>query len=662
LTWVLSVSPGTPTVACGKLAPLGSEPDIPTNPSTPRIVRFGVFEVDLAAGEVRKAGLRQRLAGQPFQLLEALLERPGEVVTRDDLRQRIWPKNTVVDYELALKKAVNRLREVLGDSAESPHFIETVPRRGYRFIGSVTRPSESSEQRTGVAIPPPTLSAATDRRGFFRKLTAGFVLLALLAILLWFNAGKLSTRIFARPRPQEIHSIAVLPLENLSHDADQEYFSDGMTDVLITDLAKIHALRVISRNSIMPYKGIREPLPKIARELNVDAVVEGTVTRSGDRVRITAQLIDAAHDRHLWADTYEGDLRDILGLQDRVARAIAGQIRVHLTPEEQVRLTTNRSVDPQAQDAYLTGRYYWNRRATEAVRKSCDYFRQAIDKDPAYAAAYAGLADCYSILGYYHYDTPAATFALGKIAAQKALQMDESLAEAHASLAFDEHYYDFDWTGAETEFKRAIELNPNYATAHHWYALYLSEAGRFAEAKAEIRRAHELDPLSPIIGNTIAAVFYFSREYDLGIEQLRGLLDEDPNFVVAHDLLGKLYLQKEMYGAAISEFEKAMALDPGDSSILLEIATTHALAGHKTEAKKVFQRVQDVSKREYVPEYDVAQFYTSIGQPDWAFDSLQRAFKVRDRTLTFLGVDPLLDSLRSDPRFAELLRRVGPPQ
>jgi TolB-like protein/DNA-binding winged helix-turn-helix (wHTH) protein/Tfp pilus assembly protein PilF len=619
----------------------------------------------LAAGEVRKAGLRHRLAGQPFQLLVALLERPGEIVTRDDLRQRIWPENTVVDYELALKKAVNRLREVLGDSAESPHFIETVPRRGYRFIGSVTRPSipsESSEQRPAPASPLPTLSATTDGLGLFRKLTAGFVLLALLAILLWLNAGKLSTRIFARPRSQDIHSIAVLPLENLSHDADQEYFSDGMTDVLITDLAKIHALRVISRNSIMQYKGIREPLPKIARELNVDAVVEGTVTRSGDRVRITAQLIDAVHDRHLWADTYEGDLRDILGLQDQVARAIAGQIRVHLTPEEQVRLTASHSVDPQAQDAYLTGRYYWNRRAIEAVRKSCDYFRQAIDKDPAYAAAYAGLADCYSILGYYHYGAAAGTFALGKIAAQKALQMDESLAEAHASLAFDEHYYDFDWTGAEAEYKRAIELNPNYATAHHWYALYLSEAGRFVEAKAEIRRAHELDPLSPIIGNTIAAVYFYSREYDLGIEQLRRLLDEDANFVVAHDLLGQFYVQKGMYDAAITEFQKVRMLDPDNSSILLEIATAHALAGRKAEAMKVFHQVQGISKREYVPEYDVAQFYACMGQPDRAFEWLERAFKDRDRTLTGLGVEPLLDNLRSDPRFAELVRRVGLPR
>jgi TolB-like protein/Tfp pilus assembly protein PilF len=501
-----------------------------------------------------------------------------------------------------------------------------------------------------------------------RKLIAGFVLLAFAGILLWLNAGNLRTRIFARPRSLGIRSIAVLPLENLSHDPDQEYFSDGMTDTLITDLAKIHALRVISRNSIMQYKGIRKPLSQIARELNVDAVVEGTVTRSGDRVRITAQLIDAPHDRHLWADTYEGDLRDILGLQDQVARAIAGEIRVHLTPEEQARLTATRSVEPQAQDAYLTGRYYWNRRTTEAVRKSCDYFRQAIDKDPTYAAAYAGLADCYNVLGYYHYGSPAETFAPGKIAAQKALQIDESLADAHASVAFDEHNYDFDWTGAEKEYKRAIELNPNYATAHHWYSLFLSNLGRFEEAKAEIRRAHELDPLSPIISNTIARMYLDSREYDRGIEHLQQLLDADPNFVVAHDLLGQFYLQKRMYDAATTEFQEARTLDPGDTSILLEIATAYALAGRKAEARKVFQEVQAVSKRKYVPPFDVAVFYDCMGQTDSAFEWLERAFKDRDRNLTRLGGHPLLDNLRSDPRFADLVRRIGllpvtpPPQ
>jgi TolB-like protein/Flp pilus assembly protein TadD len=453
------------------------------------------------------------------------------------------------------------------------------------------------------------------------------------------------------------------PLEILSHNPEQKYFADGMTDALITDLAKIHALRVISRNSIMQYKGNRKAMPQIARELNVDAIVEGTVMRSGGRVRITAQLIEVSQDRHLWAETYEGDLHDILSLQDQVAKAIAGEISVKLTPQEQIHLTNARRVDPQAQDAYLTGRYYWNRRTTEAMRESCDYFQVAIDKDPTYAVAYAGLADCCNLLGYYDYRSPAETFALGKAAAQKALQIDESLAEAHASLAYDKHYYDFDWTGAEREYKKAIELNPNYATAHHWYSLYLSEVGRFEEAKAEIRRALELDPLSPIISNTIAAVYFRSREYDQGSQQLHRLLEADPNFVVAHDLLGQFYMQKGMYDAAITEFQKAKTLDPGDiSKILLEIGEAHALAGRKTEANNMLKEVKNISKRKYVPPYLMVQFYACMSQKDMALEWLQRAFQGRDRSLTALGFDPQLDNLRSDPRFADIIRHIGLPQ
>lgn len=487
----------------------------------------------------------------------------------------------------------------------------------------------------------------------------GLALIAAAVVFVWRIRHGRQWRTDIRPN---IRTIAVLPLENLSHDPEQQYFADGMTDALITDLAKIHALRVISRNSVMQYKNAPKPMPQISRELNVDAVVEGTVMRSGDHVRITAKLIEAAADRHLWAETFEGDLRDILGLQDQVAKAIAGEIRVKLTPQEQIRLTNARRVDPQAQDAYLTGRYYWNRRTTEAMRKSCDYFQAAIDNDRTFAAAYAGLGDCYNLLGYYDYRSPAETFALGKAAAQKALEIDDSLAEAHSSLAYAKHYYDFDWTGAEQEYMRAIELNPNYATAHHWYSLYLSEAGRLEEAKVEIRRALELDPLSPIVSNTIGCIYFRNREYDQGIRQLLRLLDADPNFVVAHDMLGQVYTQKGMYDAAITEFQKATALDPGDTyKLLLEIGQAHALAGRKADAMKVLKEVKTISRQKYVPPYLIAQLYACTGEKDLAFEWLNRAFQGRDRTLTALGFDPLMGSLRSDPRFAELLRRVGLP-
>lgn len=521
-------------------------------------------------------------------------------------------------------------------------------REGQERLKQIENGRETGEEQ-------PVVAGAPWRRR--RLLVAG---LALASMALVVSGLMVRSRIWTSTPVARIHSVAVLPLENLSHDPEQEYFADGMTDALITDLAKIHSLRVISRNSIMQYKGKRKSLPQIARELNVDAIVEGTVVRSGDRVRITAQLIEASQDRHLWAEAYEGDFRDILGLQDQVAKAIAGGVRVKLTPQEEMHLTNVRRVDPQVQDAYLTGRYYWNRRTTEAVRKSCDYFQLAIDKDPTYAVAYAGLADCYNVLGYYIYQAPSETFALGKEAAQKALQLDDSLAEAHTSLAYDKHYYDFDWAGAEREYKRAIELNPNYATAHHWYSLYLSEVGRFKEAKSEVRRALELDPLSPIISNTIAAVYFRNREYDQAIEQLHRLLEADPNFVVAHELLGQLYTQKQMYDAAITEFQKALTLDPVDSSrILLETGEAQALAGRKAEANKVLQEVKNISKQKYVPAYLVAQFYACTGEKDMAFEWFQHAFEVRDRTLTALGFDPLLDNLRPDPRFTELLRRVG---
>jgi len=519
---------------------------------------------------------------------------------------------------------------------------------GHERLEQIENMHEAAEEKQ------PMLSGASPWKHPW--LVAG---LAFATVALVVSGSMVRSRIRRNTSIALIRSVAVLPLENLSHDPEQEYFADGMTDALITNLAKIRALRVISRNSVMQYKSKPKPMAQIARELNVDAVVEGTVMRSGDRVRITAQLIEARQDRHLWAETYEDDLRDVLALQDRVAKTIAGEVRVKLTPDEQTRLATARRVNPQAQDAYLTGRYYWNRRTTVAVRKSCDYFQLAIDKDPTYAVAYAGLADCYNILGYYHYGAPSETFALGKLAAQKALKIDESFAEAHASLGYAKLYYDFDWAGAEREYKRAIELNPSYATAHHWYSLYLSEVGRFEEAKAEIRRALELDPLSPIISNTIAAVYFLGREYDPGIEQLHQLLDADPNFAVAHDLLGQLYMQKRMYDAAITEFQKARTLDPGDTSLLLEIGIVHALAGRKAEAKKVFQEVQRISKQKYVPPFDMAAFYACMGQKDTAFEWLDRAFQARDRNLTGLGVVPLLDNLRSDPRFAELLRRVG---
>ena len=418
-------------------------------------VRFGVFEVDLRAGELRKRGVKIKLQDQPFQILQILLERSGEVVTREEIRGRIWPADTFVDFDQGLNNAIKRLRESLSDSPDNPRFIETIPRRGYRFIGM-----------TGSSTP-----------------------------------GRM-------------RSLAVLPLENLSHDPQREYFAEGLTEALITTLAKIGELRVVSRTSAMLYKNVRKPLREIARELEVDAIVEGTVLLAGHRVRITAQLIDAAKETHLWAESYERDLRDVLALQSELAQAIAREVQVKLTPQERAHLAQTRPVDPEAYEAYLKGRYHWNRRSREGLGKAIHHFQQAITSDPNCAAAYSGLADCISLLGWWAFVPPEQGCAKGKALALKALDLDPDLAEAHASLGWASAYYDYDFPKSQREFQRAIELNPHYATAHAWYGLTLSMIAYHEEALAEVKLGVRLDPTSAINTGMLATVYWFARQYD----------------------------------------------------------------------------------------------------------------------------------------------------
>ena len=494
---------------------------ITTSPSPPRVVRFGVFEVDLTAGEVRKAGMRQKLTGQPFQVLQALLERPQEIVTREELRQRLWPDNTFVDYELALKKAVNRLREVLGDSADSPHFIETIPRRGYRFLGGITRPSipwEVGDQRPAALEASTPISTARNRAGFLRKLIAGSALLAIAGTLIGFNAGKLRTRIFATSRSTQIHSIAVLPFKNLSNNPEQEYFVDGMTDELITDLAKIGQLRVISRTSVMPYKGVGKSLGAIAGELNVDAIVEGTVLRSGNRVRVTAQLLGASPERHLWADSYQGDLADGLSLQDQVARSIAREVRVSLTPEEQAHLTSMQPYDAEAYDAYVRGRHYASQLNPEAFEKAVVNFSRAIELQPRYARAYADLAETYCWEVGMQVIPAQEGLLKARQAAIKALEMDDTLGQAHSSLAWVKYAFEWNFREAEKEFRRSLELNPGASWSLLWYGMYLAQANRIEESIATMKKAQQVDPLSPVVNSLALTPMLAGRQYDSAIE------------------------------------------------------------------------------------------------------------------------------------------------
>jgi TolB-like protein/DNA-binding winged helix-turn-helix (wHTH) protein/Flp pilus assembly protein TadD len=632
-------------------------------------LRFGVFDVDVRAGELRKHGLRVRLQEQPFQILAMLLEHPGQVVTREELQKKLWPADTFVDFDHGLNKAVNKIRDALGDSAESPRFVETVARRGYRFLAEVKAADAAPGQSPHVAPPPipaaetrdrPDLAvtpAATKNRA--PSLAWKMAVFVPLALIVFFTGWKLHSRYYAAT---VIHSLAVLPLESLSNDASQDYFADGMTDELISDLGQLSALRVISRTSVMGYKHAHKPLPQIARELNVDAIVEGTVLRSGDRVRITAQLIDATADKHLWSQSYEGELKDTLALQNQVARAIADQIRIKLNPQEQAALKIARVVNPEAYESYLKGRYFWNKRTPDSLKVALAYFNQAIDEDPNYAQAYSGLADTYALLGDWQYAvmTSKEAFPRAKAAAIKALELDSTLSEAHNSLAFCFDAFDWDLESAGKEFQQSIELNPGYATAHHWYAWHLSLLGRFDEALEEMRKAKNLDPLSLIINADLAELLVIAHFYDESIIQSRATIAMDPNFALAHNQLAQAYLQKHMNVEAIAELQKAVELSGGSPTCVANLARAYAASGKTSEAVKLLGDLKNHSNRGYSDASEVAVVYAALGDKDQAMHWLEIGYEERFNPGVLLR--PGFDPLRSDQRFQDLLRRIGFPR
>ncbi|HWY21557.1 MAG TPA: tetratricopeptide repeat protein [Candidatus Acidoferrum sp.] len=633
------------------------------------VVRFGTYEVSLQSGEVRKSGLRIRLQQQPMKLLEVLLEHPGEVVTREELRSRLWPNDSFGDFDQALNIAIGKLRSALGDSAENPRFIETLPKRGYRFIADVSvlnadpRPRMPAAEDLMAVEDGHTLHGAgvavAPKRWLW--LTRGAIVTLAFVIIISFSILSVWRFRPRGPAPAGIRSLAVLPLENLSGDASQNYLADGMTDELITDLAQISALRVISRTSVMVYKGARKPLPQIARELNVDAVVEGTVLRSGDQVRITAQLIEASTDKHLWSQSYEGELRDTLALQSRVASAIADQIRIKLTPREQAALKSAKAVDPEAYQSYLKGRYFWNKRTADGLKAALAYFEQAVEEDPKYAKAYSGLADTYALLGDWQYAvmTPKEAFPKAKAAAIKALELDGTLGEAHNSLAFVLDGFDWDLDAGGKEFRRAIELNPGYATAHHWYAWHLSLLGRFDEAIVEMRKAENLDPLSLIINADLAELLGLAHHYDESIAQSRKTIEMDRNFALAHNQLAQAYLQKHMYAEAIAELQTAVKLSGDSPTCIANLARAYVASGKRSEAVKLLGDLKKRSNSGYSNAAEIAMIYASLGDADQAMTWLEKGFEERFNPGVLLR--PGFDPLRSDPRFQNLLRRIGLP-
>src|SRR5246127_3450022 len=628
---------------------------------------FGVFELDLRAGELRKHGVRVRLQEQPLQVLATLLEHPGEIVTREELQKKLWPADTFVDFDHGLNKVINKIREALSDSAESPRFVETVSRRGYRFLAEVRpagvapassrevptqpHPAMESHDRADLAGNHATPNHHPPSRAW--KMWAFALTLLLIAFV-----GIWKARSRNRPSP-DIRSLAVLPLESLSGDASQDYFADGMTDELITDLGQISALRVISRTSVMAYKRARKPLPQIARELNVDAVVEGTVLRSGDQVRITAQLIEGSSDRHLWSQSYEGQLRDTLALQNQVARAIADEIRVNLNSQERAALKNVQVVNPEAYESYLKGRYFWNKRTADGLKVALAYFNQAIEEDPKYAQAYSGLADTYALLGDWEYGvmTPKEALPKAKAAALKALELDDNLGEAHASLGFCLDGFDWDLEAGGREFRRAIELNPGYATAHHWYAWHLSLLGQYDEAIAEMKKAESLDPLSLVINADLAELFVLAHSYDESIRQSRKAIEMDPNFGLAHNHLAQAYLQEHMNDESVAELQKAVQLSGDSPTCVANLARAYVASGNRSEAERLLNDLKKRSNHSYSHASEIAVIYAALGDKNQAMSWVEKGYEERFNPGVLLR--PGFDPLRSEPRFQELVHRIG---
>jgi TolB-like protein/Tfp pilus assembly protein PilF len=584
--------------------------------------------------------------------LVALIEHAGEVLTREELQKRLWPARTVGDFDRGLTKAIARVRDALGDDADNPQFIETLPLRGYRFLAQVETTVD-----TFPLLPPPEIHSASagvvpPRRGRGRFLAIACGLVALL--LVWTGYSR-----WTSPSPQ-IDSIAVLPLENLSGIPGQEYFSDGMTDELISELAQITSLRVISRTSIMRYKGAaRKLLPEIAKELHVDAILEGTVVQSGGRVRITAQLIRASDDRHLLSEQYEREMVDILALQGEVARAVAGSIRIKLTPSEQTSLTRTRRVRPEAYEAYLKGAFFLHK-GVPGIAKSIEYFNQAISLDAFQAEFYADLAEALCYAGIFGLRPSAETYPEVRAAALKALELDPSNAGAHNALANVKQGYEWDLAGAGAEYQRALQLNPSHLLTRLWYAEHLTRMGRFEDAIAEAGRAVELDPVSALSLNSRAMVFFRSRHYDEAIQSSQQALDLDPHIVNALWWQGLSYAGKGDYPESIAILTKAVGMNDGPLFLAL-LGHVYGRAGAKAKALDILNALTTMTTRRFVSPMDFAIVYAGMGDTSLTFQWLEKAYQSRDARIHELR-SMEFDAIREDPRYPGFIRRVGLPQ
>ncbi|PYV67592.1 MAG: hypothetical protein DMG96_38870 [Acidobacteria bacterium] len=573
--------------------------------SASQLIRFDLFELDLRAGELRKRGTKIRLQEQPFLILEALLENPGQIVTREELQKKIWPRDTFVDFDHGLHSAVNRLREALSDSADNPRFVETLSRRGYRFIAPVKRD-----------LQPP------------------------------INSKKM---------------LIVLPFANMSLDADQEYFSDGLTEEMIVHLSRLNPERlgVIARTSAMQFKNTSKDIKVIGHELGVHFALEGSIRRAGNRVRITAQLIQVSDQTHLWAESYDRGLKDVLAIQKDVAERIARSLTFELVPEQRALIPRSISSNTEAYELYLRGRYYLNQRVEQACLKAVDYFNEALQKYPAYAPAYAGLADAYTVIGFYGAIPPKTAFEKAKAAAKTAVQLDDKLSEAHTILGYATLQYDWDWPAAEVEHKRAIELNPNWYE-YDWYGFNLVQVGQFSEALAALEYARRIDPLSLIIACHIGWTFYFAREYEKSIRHLEKTVEFNPRFPLARYHLGKAYLQTHDFSRGIEQLQSTVEGSGHHPGALAALAYALGAAGRQSEGREVLAKVLGLQQHRHVLAYFVAFAMSSLSSKDETLEWLEKAFEERSGWILHLHHEPAFDHLRSHPQFAALLKRINP--
>ncbi len=571
----------------------------------PRL-RFESFELDIDAGELRREKTPIRLQPQPFKVLALLVRRAGELVSREELQKQIWTHDTFVDFDQGLNYCIRRIRSALGDDADKPSFVETVPRRGYRFVAPVAEIS---------TVP------AGERRV----------------------------------------TMAVLPFENLSGIEEEDFFSDGLTEEMITQLSRLNPQRlgVIARTSAMTYKRTDKSIDVIGRELGVSYILEGSVRRGANRVRVSAQLIQVRDQTHLWARSYDRGVGDMLALQSEVAHAIADEIRVQLTPAERGRLARVQPLDAAAYEAYLKGRYFWNRRSRKSLEKSVRNFQQAIEIDPGYAAAYAGLADVHLSQFDYNYIRARDAFSLASQAVLDALRLDETLAEPHTSLGHL-RFHQFDWESAERQFGRAIELNPGYAAAHFYYGNLLAALGRFDEAVAEASRALELDPISASAIKNVMFILYLARRYEQAMGMVNDAFEIDPDFTALYYQQGLIHERRREYRRAIEAFEAVGGTGPSNT-VLAAIGYTQAMSGDSGGATEVLKRLEEASTREYVSMYDLALLCLALGDLERTFTFLSRAYDDHSSFLPFLRVDARFDAVRSDPRYRALVQRLNFP-